>query len=60
MVLMQCSLLNDALRKEDRKDVQLELKQYYSPQWVDFLRAVTDEDVERRPDPLSIRVLGNG
>ena len=38
----------------------LELKQYYSPEWVDFLKGVTDTDIEKRPDPLSIRILGNG
>ncbi len=29
-------------------------KQYYSPEWVNFLKQLLVEDPKERPDPLSI------
>jgi len=35
------------------------LRQHYSPEWITFLKGILDENVNSRPDPLSIRVLPN-
>jgi len=58
MILLEISLLAEF--KSDMEYNFEELKQYYSPEWINFLYRLTDVNISRRPDPLSIFVTPEG
>jgi len=59
-ILLYCSLRKHFTGFGGVKESLHELRQHYSPEWITFLTGILDQNVNRRPDPLSIRVLPNG